>query len=92
MEEENTKGKRGGSRPGAGRKGKASGTTKVVRIPEAIADQIGRFCDVYEEFVEDPKKKTICRKRMVAIIDEILSTQKRKEVEDDHRQLSIDWL
>lgn len=91
MGEQNTKGKRGGSRPGAGRKGKVSGTTKVVRIPEAIADQIGRICDVYEEFVEDPKKKTACRKQMIAAIDEMFAKHEIKKEVCDRLQLSIEW-
>ena len=90
MKEENTKGKRGGFRPGAGRKGKASGVSRVIRVPEAISDHVRRICEIYEVFVDDPKKKTSCRKQMLAAIDDMLS-QKRKVVEEDPRQMSFDW-
>lgn len=92
MEEQNAKGKRGGSRPGAGRKGKASGTSKVIRVPESISGQLIRICDIYEEFVEEPKKKTACRKQMIAAIDEMFSKQGNKKDEVcDRLQLSIEW-
>ena len=90
MEEENTKGKRGGYRPGSGRKGRASGASKAIRVPETISDHVRRICEIYEVFVDDPNKKASCRKQMLAAIDNMLS-QKRKVVEEDPRQLSIDW-
>ena len=90
MKEENSKGKRGGFRPGSGRKGKASGASRVIRVPEAISDHVRRICEIYDDFVGDSKKKASCKKQMMAAIDDMLS-QKRKPVEEDPRQLSLDW-
>ena len=91
MNEENTKGKRGGSRPGAGRKGRASGSSRVIRVPESISGHVRNICEIYDDFVDDPKKKASCRKQMMSVIDEILSVQKIKPVEEDPRQMSFDW-
>ena len=90
MKEENSKGKRGGFRPGSGRKGKASGASRVIRVPEAISDHVRRICEIYDDFASDPKKKASCRKQLLATIDDMLSLQKRV-VEEDPRQMSFDW-
>ena len=55
-----------------------------------LEKDVRRICEIYEAFVDDPNKKASCRKQMLAAIDNMLS-QKRKVVEEDPRQLSIDW-
>lgn len=86
-----TKGKRGGRRPGAGRKRKASGSSKVIRVPAVIVDNLKEICDAYERYVLECKKKNV-RSQMISAIDAMLSIDnERKKDGDDPRQLSIDF-
>lgn len=91
MREKKTKGKRGGRRPGAGRKRKASGSSKVIRVPAVIVDSVKEICDAYEQYALELKKKTV-RSQMISAIDAMLSIEcSKKKDEDDPRQLSIDF-
>lgn len=95
------KNSRGGKREGAGRTGRYSGGTTVIRIPKAMKTNVLAFVDILSDWLSEdnikqsPSKTCNSERKSVAKMMHLLSgweierQEKEKKHVEDKRQLSL---
>lgn len=97
MEETGKQKRRGGARPGSGRKPRYPGGSVMIRIPRELKPKVIAFLDLYGEYVleekapesrsdEPTRKKLIEDLKGMIIFERNRLTEKAKSFEDRRQQ------
>ena len=96
------KNSRGGKREGAGRTGRYSGVTTVIRIPKAMKTDVLAFVDILSDWLSEGKgikqsssktcnseRKSAAKMMHLLSVWEMERQEKEKKQVEDKRQLSL---
>ena len=94
-----TKGKRGGFRPGSGRKSRFPGGSAIIRVPNQLKDKIIALLDLYGECMLgsqalESRADETTRKMLVEDMKTMIEFEKNRQEErmktiDDRRQQNL---